>query len=309
MPDILKIGMTERTPEIRLNEANSHDTWRPPTPYEIVLAKKVLNPKKKETTLHTMLSIHTQRISPKHEFFRVSPEKVKMFFDLIDGDLWVKTSECAPTQKPNKLQLHLHQETLELERLFQEQKQVAIDMFLKHHQDDDIIDVKTLSTEELEKHLSTVSTSIVVTQYAIKKMWLKLIPIANEWIERKLKKFPKKTPQELNPEFQQLTGHSITTLNTYKDIIPEFISSFPRMIYTDFTVGEIVRNHTNWKLFLEDKINPDRNFWATPFNAEIMFSMRFTEVKEARELALRKRLQEEYKRKWDLMESMASLRT
>ncbi len=43
MPGILKVGMTERTPEIRLFEANCPDTWRPPTPYKIVVAKKVLN--------------------------------------------------------------------------------------------------------------------------------------------------------------------------------------------------------------------------------------------------------------------------
>jgi len=93
MPGILKVGMTERTPEIRLNEANSSDTWRPPTPYKIEFAKNVLNPKQKETTLHNLLSQYTERINPKREFFRVSSEEVKAFFDLIDGDLWVKDPE------------------------------------------------------------------------------------------------------------------------------------------------------------------------------------------------------------------------
>ena len=93
MPGILKVGMTERTPELRLIEANSSDTWRPPTPYKIVLAKKVLNPKQKESTLHIILSQYTERINPKREFFRVSQEEVKTFFDLIDGELWVETPE------------------------------------------------------------------------------------------------------------------------------------------------------------------------------------------------------------------------
>ena len=93
MPGILKVGMTEQSPEIRLNEANSSDTWRPPTPYKIEFAKKVLNPKQKETTLHNLLSQYTERINPKREFFRVSSEEVKTFFDLIDGDLWVKDPE------------------------------------------------------------------------------------------------------------------------------------------------------------------------------------------------------------------------
>jgi hypothetical protein len=93
MDGILKIGMTERTPEIRLNEANSSDTWRPPTPYKIEFAKKVYSPKQKETTLHTLLSQYTERINPKREFFRVSKEEVNTFFDLIDGDLWVEKVE------------------------------------------------------------------------------------------------------------------------------------------------------------------------------------------------------------------------
>ena len=90
MLGILKVGMTERTPDIRLNEANMSDTWRPPTKYKIEFAKKVLNPKQKETILHNLLSQYTERINPNREFFRVSPEEVKTFFDLIDGELWVK---------------------------------------------------------------------------------------------------------------------------------------------------------------------------------------------------------------------------
>jgi hypothetical protein len=90
MPNILKIGMTERTPETRLSEANSSDTWRPPTPYKIEFAKKVLNPKQKESTIHMLLEQYTQKINPKREFFRVSVEEVKTFFDLMDGDGWIE---------------------------------------------------------------------------------------------------------------------------------------------------------------------------------------------------------------------------
>jgi hypothetical protein len=90
MPGILKVGMTERTPGVRLSEANCSDTWRPPTPYKIEFAKKVSNPKQKETTLHTLLSQYTERINPKREFFRVSTEEIKTFFDLMDGELWIE---------------------------------------------------------------------------------------------------------------------------------------------------------------------------------------------------------------------------
>jgi len=93
MPNILKIGMTERTPNIRLKEANRSDTWKPPTPYKIELAKKVINPKQKETTLHSLLSKYAIRTNPKREFFQISIEEVKIFFDLIDGELWFSDKE------------------------------------------------------------------------------------------------------------------------------------------------------------------------------------------------------------------------
>ena len=88
MPGILKVGMTERTPEARLREANSSDTWRPPTPYRIEFAKKVSNPSQKEKTLHLLLEQYTERINLRREFFRVSSEEVRTFFDLIDGEMW-----------------------------------------------------------------------------------------------------------------------------------------------------------------------------------------------------------------------------
>ena len=46
--------------EIRLNEANISDTWRPPTPYKIEFAKKVCNPKQKEKTIHRILSTYLE---------------------------------------------------------------------------------------------------------------------------------------------------------------------------------------------------------------------------------------------------------
>lgn len=91
MPGILKIGMTERTPDARLIEANSSDTWRPPTPYIIEFAKKVSNPSQKEKTIHTLLEQYTIRIHPRREFFRVTTQEVSVFFDLMDGEIWSET--------------------------------------------------------------------------------------------------------------------------------------------------------------------------------------------------------------------------
>ena len=79
MQGILKIGMTERTIEERLSEANSSDTWRPPTLYTIVCSVKVNNPKKKEKILHEILKEY--RVNIKREFFRVSIYKISLLFD------------------------------------------------------------------------------------------------------------------------------------------------------------------------------------------------------------------------------------
>jgi len=88
MPNIVKIGMTTRNIEIRLYEANTKDTWRPPIPYEIAIAKKVNNPKEKENILHTILYKNGKRINDKCEFFNISIEELKLYFDLIDGDYY-----------------------------------------------------------------------------------------------------------------------------------------------------------------------------------------------------------------------------
>ena len=85
MPHILKIGMTMRDPEERPRELF---TTGVPLPFKIEFAKKVKDPKKKEKSIHTLLSQYTERIHPRREFFKVSPEEVKVFFDLIDGDEW-----------------------------------------------------------------------------------------------------------------------------------------------------------------------------------------------------------------------------
>ena len=69
MPGIIKVGVTERTPELRLMEANSSDTWRPPTPYIIEFAKKLLivNKKKKHFIFY-YLNIQSELIQSANFF-------------------------------------------------------------------------------------------------------------------------------------------------------------------------------------------------------------------------------------------------
>jgi hypothetical protein len=68
MPGILKIGMTKLSPDARLAYANLPNTWKPPTPYKILYAKKVDEYKKKEIILHSLLAKYAIRINPRREF-------------------------------------------------------------------------------------------------------------------------------------------------------------------------------------------------------------------------------------------------
>lgn len=89
-PGILKIGMTERTPEERAKELF---TTGVASPFTIEFAKKVKDPKHKEAVLHKLLEQYTERYNSRREFFRVSPEEVRKFFELPDGEWWVQTCD------------------------------------------------------------------------------------------------------------------------------------------------------------------------------------------------------------------------
>jgi hypothetical protein len=85
MPGLAKIGMTTRTPQERLEEANTSDTWKPPTFYTIAFAKCVTDPKAKERTIHKLLEKYAEKIHKRREFFRISVDDARLFFDLMDG--------------------------------------------------------------------------------------------------------------------------------------------------------------------------------------------------------------------------------
>ena len=82
MPGILKIGFTKRTPEIILMEANIADTWHPPTPYKLEIAKCVYDPMAKKKSLHKIFG--KERVNAQREFFRVAIEDVSRIFDIMD---------------------------------------------------------------------------------------------------------------------------------------------------------------------------------------------------------------------------------
>ena len=103
MPGIFKIGMTKRTPEIRLKEANSSDTWRPPTNYKIEFSQFVTNPKQKELQMHKILKRYFERINEDREFFRAPIEDIKLFFDLMDTNIYDKKETAEELIEKQKI--------------------------------------------------------------------------------------------------------------------------------------------------------------------------------------------------------------
>ena len=91
MPGLYKIGVTERDLEFRIQEANKHDTWRPPTKYVIEFAKYVNSPFEQEKIIHRNLNKY--RVSSSHEFFRVDIKTIMKVFESIEGTNWVKPTE------------------------------------------------------------------------------------------------------------------------------------------------------------------------------------------------------------------------
>jgi hypothetical protein len=91
MPNILNIGITWIVPKQKIDDINElFGLWKPPTPYILEFAKKVLHIEHKRNTIYKLLSEY--RVNPKQRFFHVPIEKVRTLFDLMDGDYWVNSS-------------------------------------------------------------------------------------------------------------------------------------------------------------------------------------------------------------------------
>lgn len=89
MPGILKIGIVEiegKTPEDRARELF---TTGVPMPFKVEFARcGVRTPREKERALHAILERQGYRVYPRREFFRMSVDDVRPYFDLIDGTWW-----------------------------------------------------------------------------------------------------------------------------------------------------------------------------------------------------------------------------
>jgi hypothetical protein len=99
MPGILKIGMTERSIEERLKEANGTFTL---IPFVVEMSKYVSNCKEKERCIHQILQ--SKRVNPKKEFFQVTLEEIKPIFDLMDSVENIESNKSMKIIEPIKYQ-------------------------------------------------------------------------------------------------------------------------------------------------------------------------------------------------------------
>lgn len=86
MPDVFNVGMTTRNPNIKLNEANEYEEWKPPMLYKIEVAKKVKDPEDKYEKLKKILNKY--RINQIQNFYKITLEEITNIFDLIEGEIW-----------------------------------------------------------------------------------------------------------------------------------------------------------------------------------------------------------------------------
>jgi len=87
--NLYKVGFTTNTPNVRKKQIN---TTGVPLPFKLEFAKKVINYKDKEKTIHKILSIFGERINPKREFFKINLDYIYLLFELIDGD-WYEDND------------------------------------------------------------------------------------------------------------------------------------------------------------------------------------------------------------------------
>jgi len=80
MPGIYKVGVTRRTPEKRLAEANSSSTWSSPTPFRSILTKQTAEAFSAEKAIHRRLSEMGYRVHPRREFFNAPLEVIRTLF-------------------------------------------------------------------------------------------------------------------------------------------------------------------------------------------------------------------------------------
>jgi hypothetical protein len=149
MPGLLKVGITERTPEERAKELS---TTGVPTPFVIEFAKRVKSPAQKEATLHALLEKYAERTNARREFFRTTPEIVKQFFDLMD-DLDGTVTDFSPVT--------------EIGSLWQQKKNPTVEVKIEEPQEEEIIEYVQTRIDDNQYHIVKLLKFLYKREYSI----------------------------------------------------------------------------------------------------------------------------------------------
>jgi hypothetical protein len=158
MPNILNIGITWMTPELRLKEINEMPgMWKPPTPYKCEFAKSVHNAGQKKEAIYKVLSQF--RINPNYKFFRVSMEEVRTIFDLMDGDYWGGGVESGDVESGDVESCDVESGDVECGDIYDIPRATANDMDI-----DNILEKKNREIEKLNEIFQKREIEIKATE-------------------------------------------------------------------------------------------------------------------------------------------------
>jgi len=96
-PTLLKVGRTGKTPKER---AKDLETTGVPAPFKIEFAKKVKNIETAEKNIHRALEVFEERPYPNREFFRTTLDKVRILFDMVEGEYLVENNVLPSNGNP-----------------------------------------------------------------------------------------------------------------------------------------------------------------------------------------------------------------
>jgi hypothetical protein len=104
-PNTYKIGYTAKTMVERMQELHSTGVIYP---FKLEVAKQVNNCKEAESKLHAILNKY--RVVKNREFFKIDLEKIKMLFEMLEGDYYNEDDEEFDEEMDEELEVELDDE-------------------------------------------------------------------------------------------------------------------------------------------------------------------------------------------------------
>ena len=161
MPGLYKIGMTSRTPEERLAEANKSNTYKPPTPYKIEFQIFIQDVQKYEKIIHKILEQRGERIRERmnREFFKTNLFIVRRLFDIICDYNNLNISYDEHTKNLKQRRNEIKKELKKIEKIESIELDMVSSLFsiceklrkYEYHDDDGLLNDKQILLDNLVK--------------------------------------------------------------------------------------------------------------------------------------------------------------